>query len=125
MVCPNNGRFCAGCAFCVVTLPVYGAPPAPPPAPPAAAPAAPAAPPTPAVVLYLRGALPGWEVRALDRDLVAATHEDGFRASWQLRFNGGSPRWFAEYSRATGTAHPELAAPEIQSFADPAKPRLL
>ena len=61
----------------------------------------------PAVVLYLRAALPEWVVTWSDSE-VTATHPDGSRVRWKYRYNSGHPAWLSGLTNAQLTAHPDL-----------------
>lgn len=46
----------------------------------------------PAIILYLRAALPGWTVTEMAGQ-PTAEHPNGSRMHWECRFSGGSPLW--------------------------------
>lgn len=61
----------------------------------------------PAVVLYLRIALPDWPVSWKGHKAIA-THPDGSRAVWMYKYNGGDHAWISSLPDALLIAHPEL-----------------
>ena len=61
----------------------------------------------PAVVLYLRIALPDWTVSWKGHKAIA-THPDGSRAVWMYKYNGGDHAWISSLPDALLIAHPEL-----------------
>lgn len=74
----------------------------------------------PAIVLYLRGALPGWTVTEVDA-CPTAVHPDGSRIRWRCKFNSGDPAWFLLASEAVQTKYPQEV--ELLSMLRPAPPR--
>ena len=62
--------------------------------------------PAPAIILYLRAALPGWTVTEIGGHPVAE-HPNGSRMRWECKFNNGNPTWVLFANDAVRAKYPE------------------
>lgn len=59
----------------------------------------------PAIILFLRAALPDWTVGRDEHGNPFATHLDGSRFEWRRKYRGGSDLWIADCNKASHRRH--------------------